>query len=437
MWKAGVSLLGTPFTDETLEDAQDLDQLDEQERRRRKDLNQKERFHGAFTGGFSAGFHNTVGSVEGWTPTTFSSTRQKRHQYKQQIEDIIDDEDKNEISLIKPLLLQTKPDSNDANPLSAMLRYEGDESSHLLAALTGKRGVDDLAFVVTAFNRQPRGLETALAHMRTAERARSPEPAAPTVPAAKKRRIGPEIPEGWAPRDEEEEVPLPAYVTEIPRFFGQLFRPKREFGSVGYQSKVVLPPTRLNKTTGIGVGVLNEDDEYSAYGMDQTDMPAFTTSEALLRLDEEGYRQVQRLEDKPPARKPACYFDGREPISGYSFVDRGDHRPALATASRLVPPRNWSLHHEPLPDEIQEASLLSTQFHVQFKRVEAMALAPNKSHVPLWDTETSKETILDSLFAGRQFVKAGEEAIGHGKEPTKPLQERLMLKVGKPLSSII
>ena len=36
---------------------------------------QVERFHGAFTGGFSAGHHNTAGSSEGWTPATFRSSR--------------------------------------------------------------------------------------------------------------------------------------------------------------------------------------------------------------------------------------------------------------------------------------------------------------------------------------------------------------------------
>lgn len=39
------------------------------------DSNGKRRFHGAFTGGFSAGFWNTVGSQEGWTPKTFKSSR--------------------------------------------------------------------------------------------------------------------------------------------------------------------------------------------------------------------------------------------------------------------------------------------------------------------------------------------------------------------------
>lgn len=33
------------------------------------------RFHGAFTGGFSAGYHNTVGSKEGWMPSTFHSSK--------------------------------------------------------------------------------------------------------------------------------------------------------------------------------------------------------------------------------------------------------------------------------------------------------------------------------------------------------------------------
>ncbi|CAF89577.1 unnamed protein product, partial [Tetraodon nigroviridis] len=53
-----------------------------------------QRFHGAFTGGFSAGYFNTVGSKEGWTPSTFVSSRQqkadKRHARP---EDFMDEED--------------------------------------------------------------------------------------------------------------------------------------------------------------------------------------------------------------------------------------------------------------------------------------------------------------------------------------------------------
>ena len=38
----------------------------------------RKRLHGAFTGGFSAGYFNTVGSKEGWTPATFVSSRSNR-----------------------------------------------------------------------------------------------------------------------------------------------------------------------------------------------------------------------------------------------------------------------------------------------------------------------------------------------------------------------
>ncbi|QQP37953.1 G patch domaincontaining protein 1 -like protein [Caligus rogercresseyi] len=42
------------------------------------DENGRRRFHGAFTGGFSAGFYNTAGSRDGWAPT--SPEAKKRHE---------------------------------------------------------------------------------------------------------------------------------------------------------------------------------------------------------------------------------------------------------------------------------------------------------------------------------------------------------------------
>ncbi|XP_055356999.1 G patch domain-containing protein 1-like [Paramacrobiotus metropolitanus] len=54
----------------------------------------RRRFHGAFTGGFSAGYFNTVGSIEGWTPRTFQSSRQNRAEgNSQRPEDYMDTED--------------------------------------------------------------------------------------------------------------------------------------------------------------------------------------------------------------------------------------------------------------------------------------------------------------------------------------------------------
>ncbi|KAM3877449.1 G patch domain-containing protein 1 [Diretmus argenteus] len=52
------------------------------------------RFHGAFTGGFSAGYFNTVGTKEGWAPSTFTSSRQqKTDRQHARPEDFMDEED--------------------------------------------------------------------------------------------------------------------------------------------------------------------------------------------------------------------------------------------------------------------------------------------------------------------------------------------------------
>ena len=55
----------------------------------------RRRFHGAFTGGFSAGYYNTVGSEEGWAPSEWKSSREARSQERpaQRPEDFMDDED--------------------------------------------------------------------------------------------------------------------------------------------------------------------------------------------------------------------------------------------------------------------------------------------------------------------------------------------------------
>lgn len=53
----------------------------------------RRRLHGAFTGGFSAGYFNSVGSKEGWTPSTFVSSRNQRAKTAQKAEDFMDEED--------------------------------------------------------------------------------------------------------------------------------------------------------------------------------------------------------------------------------------------------------------------------------------------------------------------------------------------------------
>ncbi|WWD20137.1 hypothetical protein CI109_104613 [Kwoniella shandongensis] len=58
-----------------------------------RDEQGRRRFHGAFTGGFSAGYYNSVGSKEGWAPSTFKSSRNQRANKVQRPEDFMDEED--------------------------------------------------------------------------------------------------------------------------------------------------------------------------------------------------------------------------------------------------------------------------------------------------------------------------------------------------------
>nr|CAD7206140.1 unnamed protein product [Timema douglasi] len=76
-----------------------------------KDKQGRQRFHGAFTGGFSAGFFNSVGSLEGWAPATFKSSRSERAAKSNapRPEDFMDEEDMEEFG-IAPRVLRAHSD---------------------------------------------------------------------------------------------------------------------------------------------------------------------------------------------------------------------------------------------------------------------------------------------------------------------------------------
>jgi hypothetical protein len=93
-------MIGTPFISDDIRDQRKVDKINkkpwEQEVRDEKG---RKRLHGAFTGGFSAGYFNTVGTKEGWTTTNFRSSRNdKNGNIKGQIKrqdatDFMDEED--------------------------------------------------------------------------------------------------------------------------------------------------------------------------------------------------------------------------------------------------------------------------------------------------------------------------------------------------------
>ncbi|KAJ4155350.1 hypothetical protein LMH87_000601 [Akanthomyces muscarius] len=93
---APYAVFGTPLPDET-EGRDDGSYLPLWKQDVRDERGRK-RLHGAFTGGWSAGYFNTVGSKEGWTPSTFISSRSNRNQsdkrtIEQRAQEFMDDED--------------------------------------------------------------------------------------------------------------------------------------------------------------------------------------------------------------------------------------------------------------------------------------------------------------------------------------------------------
>ncbi len=71
----GLVCYGTPLDPLTEDDAHRFKKPIPVEDQIVTDENGRRRFHGAFTGGFSAGFFNTAGSRDGWSPAHFKSSR--------------------------------------------------------------------------------------------------------------------------------------------------------------------------------------------------------------------------------------------------------------------------------------------------------------------------------------------------------------------------
>ncbi|KAK2812518.1 hypothetical protein FQN49_008364 [Arthroderma sp. PD_2] len=88
-----------------------------------RDERGRKRLHGAFTGGFSAGYFNTVGSKEGWTPSTFVSSRTNRAKNEKEArrpEDFMDEEDLREAEEARVLQTSSEFDGIGSTATDAM-----------------------------------------------------------------------------------------------------------------------------------------------------------------------------------------------------------------------------------------------------------------------------------------------------------------------------
>ncbi|KAH8104114.1 hypothetical protein BXZ70DRAFT_1005660 [Cristinia sonorae] len=118
-------LIGTPLP--PLEKSKDTGEFVPLWKQEVRDEKGRRRLHGAFTGGFSAGYFNTVGSKEGWTPSTFVSSRSDRAKKKAaRPEDFMDEEDLAAIAENRKLV--DEADEMDLGSTEAELRkHRGNE----------------------------------------------------------------------------------------------------------------------------------------------------------------------------------------------------------------------------------------------------------------------------------------------------------------------
>ncbi|CAE7198866.1 unnamed protein product [Rhizoctonia solani] len=121
-------LIGTPLP--SLASTKDANEFVPVWKQEVRDEKGRRRLHGAFTGGFSAGYFNTVGSKEGWAPSTFKSSRNARaSQQASRPEDFMDEEDLAEMRDSQKLVDTSEPtgstshlQSNDDSSLTSALQ---------------------------------------------------------------------------------------------------------------------------------------------------------------------------------------------------------------------------------------------------------------------------------------------------------------------------
>ncbi|CAE6512733.1 unnamed protein product [Rhizoctonia solani] len=121
-------LIGTPLP--SLASTKDANEFVPVWKQEVRDEKGRRRLHGAFTGGFSAGYFNTVGSKEGWAPSTFKSSRNARASQKaSRPEDFMDEEDLAEMRDSQKLVDTSEPtgsashlQSNDDSSLTSALQ---------------------------------------------------------------------------------------------------------------------------------------------------------------------------------------------------------------------------------------------------------------------------------------------------------------------------
>ncbi|KAF2866834.1 G patch domain-containing protein 1 [Massariosphaeria phaeospora] len=277
----------------------------------------RRRLHGAFTGGFSAGYFNTVGSKEGWVPKTFVSSRTNRHKDQanaasQRAEDFMDEEDLAEAAESRQLetaqgfasIGVAEHGANDG--FFGLFVIEQDTVGVKIAQKMGWRRAQGVGRKVRRLARLDEAMGVASGDA-TSEHTFAPTDACTMVPLAEEvRRKGlGHRPEARLARTSEKEAAS---------------SPSLVLTSLGNSTTSIKPKSVQAKNSSFGVGVLNDtgSDDEDPYELG----PKITLNKSI----------GKEKKFKKPSKFP------KSAVAGHTFLTKRELVGSALSASR--PPHN-------------------------------------------------------------------------------------------------
>uniref|UniRef100_T1JTS5 G patch domain-containing protein n=1 Tax=Tetranychus urticae TaxID=32264 RepID=T1JTS5_TETUR len=299
-----------------------------------RDWKGRRRFHGAFTGGFSAGYFNTVGTEKGWIPSQYVSKKEERWDkklVKSKPEDFMDDED---FSLfgIAPKKVHTKDD------------FKGPQTEAFAGLRDPKASLTDVLRDIIKPTTQSIGVRLFTA-MKRGRRYKG----AFLKPKSTGKVYGCSIPPEFTRNNDENDdfIDEPIVQAEI---FSLPYTPKNDFFGIGYKPlksgfsdelekavplTAILSGNKRLKITGeaFGYGALEDDDDYA-------DDALIYSKEDLSNYDFE-IGSIKKNEPKPSTS--AVTYSNKGSLLGFVKVTRID--PLESSKSKLPEiPKNWRPH---------------------------------------------------------------------------------------------